>query len=218
MTVKYTIDATTSVSTAASAFTAGGATIFGVTLTADVATANPGDKVTLTMTATDKSGNPIADGTYVVLDTTTATVPNAGALTSTQSLTDKLFGTGAIKFASGKATSSFFAPQNKVMLSGLLGAAAPLDTTIQKTTVSIEVAVTNAGVDAATDAASEATDAANAATDAALAAADAADAATAAAEDASAAVAALAKSVNTQLKALKKQITALTALVNRLLR
>jgi hypothetical protein len=218
LTVKYTLADATSVSTAATAFTAGGATIYGVTLTADMATANAGDKVTLTMSATDKAGNPIADGTYVVLDTTTATVPNAGALTSTQSLTDKLFGTGAIKFASGKATSSFFAPQNKVTLSGLLGAAAPLDTTIQKTTVSIEVAVSNAGVDAATDAASEATDAANAATDAALAAADAADAATAAAEDASAAVAKLAKDVNTQLKALKKQITALTALVNRLLR
>ena len=212
LTIKYTLADATSVSTAATSFTTGGATIYGVKLTSDVASAVAGDKVTLTLSATDKAGNPIADGTYVVLDTTTATT-NAGALTSSQNLTNTLFGTGAITFLGGVKTATFYAPQNKVVLTGLLASAAPIAAAIQGTSVTTTVDVTNAAADAATDAANEATDAANAATDAALAAADAADAATAAAQDASDAVAALSATVAKLVASLKAQITSLTNLV-----
>jgi hypothetical protein len=198
-----------------------------VTITA-AASASVGDKVTYTLTATEKNGYPVADTTYEGgsangsiggLFWNTTTVPD---YTSTSV---KPFNAGeTITTVSGVATKDIYMPvaagtvTAKWTLAG--SATSPvgaIDKSIAGTVITVETAVANPGVDAATDAANEATDAANAATDAALAAADAADAATAAAEDASAAVAALAKSVNTQLKALKKQITALTKLVNRLL-
>jgi hypothetical protein len=198
-----------------------------VTITAP-ATAAIGDKVTYTLTAKEKNGYPIADGSYeggsangsrgIFWNTTT--VPE---YTSTSV---KPFNAGeTITTVSGVATVDIYMPVAAGSVGAtwtLAGAAtAPIgaiDKTIGGTTVTVATTVTNPGVDAASDAANEATDAANAATDAALAAADAADAATAAAEDASAAVAALAKSVNSALKALKKQITSLTALVNKLLK
>ena len=193
------------------------------------ASASVGDKITYTITATEKNGYPVADGGYeggsangsiggIFWNTTTKPEYSSASVTP--------FNTGeTITTVSGVATKAIYVPvaagtvTAKWTLAG--SATAPvgaIDKSIAGTVITVETAVTNPGVDAATDAAQEATDAANAATDAALAAADAADAATAAAEDASAAVATLAKSVNTALANLKKQITALTALVNKLLK
>jgi hypothetical protein len=198
-----------------------------VTITAP-ATAAIGDKVTYTLTAKEKNGYPIADGSYeggsangsrgIFWNTTATAVPT---YTSTSV---KPFNAGeTITTVSGVATVDIYMP----VAAGSVGATwtlagsatspiGAIDKTIGGTTITVATTVTNPGVDAASDAANEATDAANAATDAALAAADAADAATAAAADASAAVAKLAKSVNKQLAALKKQLTSLIALVNKL--
>jgi len=181
----------------------------------DAASYAPGSLVTWTVTATTKTGKPIADGSRAVLETSTVNMTAPAGIPS-----------GALTFTDGVATGTFFAPSttgdfvittvegnaSDAYIAGIAASAAYTRAKVANT-----ITVSNAAADAAVDAATEATDAANAATDAALAAADAADAATAAAEDASAAVAALAKSVNTQLKALKKQITALTKLVNKLL-
>ena len=206
-----------------------------VTITAP-ASAAVGDKITYTLTATEKNGYPIADTTYesastsqnaaagqhggIFWNTTAASVPDY------TSSSVKPFNAGeTITTVSGVATVDIYMPVAAGTVAAtwtLAGSAtAPvgaIDKAIAGTVITVSTAVTNPGVDAASDAANEATDAANAATDAALAAADAADAATAAAEDASAAVATLAKSVNTALASLKKQITALTALVNKLLK
>ena len=193
------------------------------------ASAAIGDKITYTLTATEKNGYPVADGGYEGGSTNgsiggifwnTTTVPDYTSSSVTP------FNKGeTITTVSGVATKDIYMPVAAGTVKAtwtLAGSAtAPvgaIDKSIAGTVITVETAVTNPGVDAASDAANEATDAANAATDAALAAADAADAATAAAEDASAAVATLAKSVNTALGNLKKQITALTALVNKLLK
>jgi hypothetical protein len=199
-----------------------------VTISA-AASASVGDKVTYTLTATEKNGYPVADGGYeggsangsiggIFWNTTTKPDYSSASVTP--------FNVGeTITTVSGVATKDIYMPvaagtvTAKWTLAG--SATSPvgaIDKSIAGTVITVETAVASPGVDAATDAANEATDAANAATDAALAAADAADAATAAAEDASAAVATLAKSVNTALASLKKQITALTALVNKLLK
>ena len=204
-TVKYSFSITVVEKTAASYKVAFDATSYA-----------PGAKVTWTLTATTKTGKPIADGSRAVIGTSTTNMTAPSGIP-----------TGALTFADGVATGTFFAPATTgdFTITTLEGAA--LDTYIAGIAASAAytakevnntITVSSATQDAALDAANEATDAANAATDAALAAADAADAATAAAEDASAAVAALAKSVNTALKALKKQITSLTALVNKLLK
>jgi hypothetical protein len=190
-----------------------------VKLALDKASYAPGEKMTLTVTALDVDGNPVADGSRNLFSSTgvTANVSFTGLPTT------------AVVLAGGKAEYVLYAPfsSGDVVVTGtegtdvdLLGraAATAAGTTYVAAKPSVTVSVVNPSQDASTDAANEATDAANAATDAALAAADAADAATDAAEDASAAVAKLAKSVNTALKALKKQITALTALVNKLLK
>jgi hypothetical protein len=182
----------------------------------DAASYAPGALVTWTVTATTKTGRPIADGSRAVIETSTVNLTAPAGIPS-----------GALTFKDGVATGTFFAPattgdfvittvegnDSDAYIAGIAASA-----TYTRAKVANTVVVSSAAQDAALDAANEATDAANAATDAALAAADAADAATAAAEDASAAVAALAKSVNTALNNLKKQITALTKLVNKLLK
>ena len=191
----------TSTITATAAAEVTGSTATTVTFTTDKADYTPGEKVTLTITAKDANGKPVADGARVLLATLTSNVALGGTALST---TTTLLG--------GVATQTFFAPatSGSFTISGTKGAAALADP------VSVTATVTNAAADvaqAAADAAAEATDAANAATDAANAAAEAADAATAAAQDAADAVAALATSVSAMIDALKKQITALTNLV-----
>jgi hypothetical protein len=193
------------------------------------ASASVGEKITYTITATEKNGYPVADGGYeggsgngsiggIFWNTTTKPEYSSASVTP--------FNVGeTITTVSGVATKAIYMPvaAGTVIAKWTLAGSATspvgaIDKSIAGTVITVETEVVSPGVDAATDAANEATDAANAATDAALAAADAADAATAAAEDASAAVATLAKSVNTALNNLKKQITALTALVNKLLK
>jgi trimeric autotransporter adhesin len=196
------------------------------TLTAP-ATASVGDKITYTLTLTDKNGYPVADTTYegafgngdtsgqyggIVWNTTTVPAYSSSV---------KPFNAGeTITTVSGVATVDVYVPSvagtitNTWVLAGKSTAAAgAIDASIGGTTLTTSTVVTNPGVDAATDAANEATDAANAATDAALAAADAADAATAAAQDASDAVAALSASVSKLISSLRAQITSLTNLV-----
>jgi trimeric autotransporter adhesin len=188
------------------------------------ATASVGDKITYTLTATDKNGYPIADTTY---EGGSANGSVGGIFWNTTTVPDyssssvKPFNSGeTITTKSGVATLDLYMPVAAGSVSAtwtLAGSAtAPvgaIDKSIGGTTITVTTAVVNPGVDAATDAANEATDAANAATDAALAAADAADAATAAAQDASDAVAALSASVSKLISSLRAQITSLTNLV-----
>jgi hypothetical protein len=190
------------------------------------ATGNVGDKVTVTLTATEKNGYPVADSTYeggtangsvggIFWNTTTVPVYSSSSFAP--------FNAGeTITTTSGVATKELYLPAvsgtvtGTWTLAGTAGAGVTtgaIDKTLSGSTAAISIAVTNPGVDAATDAANEATDAANAATDAALAAADAADAATAAAQDASDAVAALSASVSKLISSLRAQITSLTNLV-----
>jgi hypothetical protein len=187
------------------------------------ATANVGDKITYTLTATEKNGYPVADQSYEggtangstggIFWNTTTVPAYTGSITA--------FNSGeTITTVSGVATKSVYVPAVAGSISAtwtLAGKstapAGAVDVSIAGTTITATTVVTNPGVDAATDAANEATDAANAATDAALAAADAADAATAAAMDASDAVAALSATVATLVASLKAQITSLTNLV-----
>jgi hypothetical protein len=188
------------------------------------ATGSVGDKVTVTLTATEKNGYPVADSTYeggsangsvggIFWNTTTVPVYSSSSFAP--------FNAGeTITTLSGIATKDLYLPAVSGTVTGtwtLAGSATTpvgaIDKTIAGTTAAITIAVANPGVDAATDAANEATDAANAATDAALAAADAADAATAAAQDASDAVAALSATVAKLVASLKAQITSLTNLV-----
>ena len=188
----------TSTITATAAAEVTGSTATTVTFTTDKTDYQPGEKVTLTITAKDANGKPVADGARVLLATISANVALGGTALST---TTTLLG--------GVATQTFFAPATpgSFTISGTKGAAALADP------VSVTATVSNDVAQAAVDAAAEAIDAANAATDAANAAAEAADAATAAAQDAADAVAALSVSVAAMIDALKKQITSLTNLV-----
>jgi hypothetical protein len=189
--------------TTTQAVTVTGSTATTVTLTLDKAEYAPGEKMTLTITAKDADGKPVADGSRAVIASPTSNVAVGGTLSATTTL------------LGGVATQTLYAPatSGSFTISATEGAATASTT---KATLSVTATVTNASLDAAeaaTDAAAEATDAANAATDAANAAAEAADAATAAAQDAADAVAALSTSVAAMIDALKKQITALTNLV-----
>jgi hypothetical protein len=175
----------------------------------DASTYEPGAKVTWKVTATTKTGKPIADGSRDVIGTTTTNV----------AISQGTLPTGALAFVDGVATGSFYAPvtTGTATLTTVEGAA--IDAVIAGTTAvkkDASFAVASPSQDAATDAANEATDAANAATDAALAAAEAADAATSAAQEASDAVAALSESVTKLIAGLEAQIKALAAVVAKI--
>ena len=165
----------------------------------------PGEKVTLTVTALDASGNPVSDGTRALFT-------SAGITTGLAVQGATWTASSDVVLKDGKATYSFYAPTGTGSLSVTATEGTATDSTT-KGSVTGTVVINNAAADAAVDAANEAAQAASDATDAALAAADAADAATAAAQDAVDAVAALSAEVNTLIKALKAQITTLTNLV-----
>jgi hypothetical protein len=174
-----------------------------VKITTDKLEYAAGEKVTITVTATDSLGAGVADGSRNLFKAaTTATSGLQGTLPDT-----------AVVLAGGKATYTVYAPlaSGPVTISGTEGTAT--DSTTKAVVSATFVVLTDGVAEAAVDAAAEATDAANAATDAANAAAEAADAATAAAQDAADAVAALSTQVSEMVNALKKQITALTNLV-----
>jgi hypothetical protein len=215
--------------------TVGKTTAATVTLTTDKEIYLPGEKVTLTVTATDSNGNGVADGSRALF--------SSAGVTSSTSLQGSL-PASAVTLASGVATYTVYAPlaSGTVTLTATEGTAT--DSTTKGTiTGSIVVGKTNAetaaeaaeaaakkagedaveAASAATDAAAEAIDAANAATDAANLAAEAADAATVAAEEArdaadaaTAAVEELATQVATLMAALKAQITTLANTVAKI--
>ena len=185
-------------------------------LTLDKTSAQPGEKVTWTITATDANGRPTADGTSVAL---------FSAVSSNMSVTG--LPTGSETLTGGVSTGSFFAPTagsgklditltqgtaHDTYIAGLKAATAA-GTTYTAVKDVVSLAIVNAAADAAAAAAEEATAAANDATDAALSAAEAAEAATAMAQEAVDAVAELSASVTKLISALRAQITTLTNLV-----
>jgi len=189
-------------------------------MTLDADSYQPGDKVTVTLTAKDAKGNPVADGVYFnLLDGRLSSTQILNAYPFDVSITGGVvyYDAGDVSFKDGVATGSFYAPSTNFKLTANLSATnARLGYALQGTALTATGTVVNAAQQAsqdAVDAANEATDAANAATDAANAAAEAADAATAAAQDAQAAVADLAAQVATLIAGIKAQITSLTNLV-----
>jgi hypothetical protein len=169
-----------------------------VTVAFDAASYSPGAKMTITVTATDSNGRPVADGARVLFaDTFTANVQVTGSLPAQ-----------APVLKGGVATFVAYAPagSGEIVITGKEGTATDSTT---KVDISAKAEVSNPGVDAALDAANEAATAAQDATDAAIQAADAAD-------EATAAVAALQLEVNTLIAGLKKQLTTLTNLVKNL--
>ena len=196
LTFWYSTDSgVTKISTAPVTFTLGGTTIAAVKLTTDADSYAPGDKVTLSLVATDASGNPIADGVYGVFgntSTTTALTPvSASAQLTSNPFSIASGSNNQYTFVGGKSSTTFYAPytDGAVKLSGTLGTTnSGLTTALQGTTLAGTFTVAtgaSSSAQAAIDAAQEATDAANAAYDAANNAMDSADAATAAAQDAS---------------------------------
>jgi len=189
-----------------------------VTISTDSLVYAPGQKITLTVTATDANGRPVGDGPVALFSATGITsdvLVNVPTYTASASVT----------LVAGKATFTAYAPiSGSVNFSATQGAA--VDAVIAGVTAAAitapTVSVVNASVDAAQaaqDAANEATDAANAATDAANNAMDSADAAQQAALDAGdkadAALAAV-TDLATKVSAIAVQISALSAIVAKI--
>jgi hypothetical protein len=187
-------------------------------LTLDKTSAQPGEKITWTITATDANGRPVADGTSYAF---------FSSVTANMSLSGGSLPTGTETITAGVSTGSFFAPSagsgtltitakqgtaHDTYIAGLKAATAA-GTTYTAVSDVVSLDITNTGADAAAAAAEEATAAANDATDAALSAAEAAEAATAMAQEAVDAVAELSASVTKLISALRAQITSLTNLV-----
>ena len=195
--------AATSTVTATAAAEVTGSTATTVTLTLDKAEYAPGEKMTLTVSAKDANGKPVADGLRALIASPTSNVVLGCTISATTTL------------LAGSATQTCFAPATtgSFTISVTEGVATASTTKATLTVTALVVNSAETVAQAAVDAAAEAIDAANAATDAANAAAEAADAATAAAQDAADAVAALSVSVAAMIDSLKKQITALTNLV-----
>jgi hypothetical protein len=187
-----------------------------VTWAFDKASYTPGEKMTLTVTATDSNGRPVADGSRALL---------AAAMTANISPNGTLPAASAA-LVDGKATYTLYAPigAGKLTLSSTEGAAvdqyiagvaaaALKNTTYTAAAVTVSAEIVNASADAASAAAEAAEAAANDATDAAITAGEAAEAASALAQEAVDAVAELSASVTKLISALKAQITTLTNLV-----
>jgi hypothetical protein len=170
-----------------------------VTFSFDKASYQPGEKMTLSVNAVDANGRPVADGARELLkESATANMSIIGSLPG-----------ASVTLVNGKADYVLYAPSTSgdLVISGTEGTATA--STTKAAIAGGTVAVTNAGLDLALDAANEAATAAQDATDAAIQAADAAD-------EAIAAVAALSLEVNKLVAGLKKQLTTLTNLVKAL--
>jgi hypothetical protein len=210
----YTISVTTTIKTTASVrFVSGSVSTLTIT---GPSSANPGEKITYTLTAKNANGNPIPDAAYAgnaffgkpAASASLVTVPFSGDA-ALESVTVK----------DGVATASTFAPFGGALtitwtLNGTAGAASG---TAGIGTAALAKTITASTVEAVTEIASDATaslalDAANAATDAANNAYDEAQNATQAASDALAAVTALAAQVKSLIASVKK----LTAAVAKL--
>jgi hypothetical protein len=177
-----------------------------VTIAFDKTSYEPGEKMTLTVTAVDSNGRPVADGSRALF---------AAALTSNVSFggASVALPAASVTLAGGVATYILYAPSaaGTITVTGKEGTAT--DSTTKAAITSAPVAVVNSALDAATAAAELAEAAAQDATDAALDATEAATLAGALAQEAVDAVADLSAQVATLISALKKQITTLTNLV-----
>ena len=206
-TVTVTDPATSSAATAVS-FTATVAAIRPTTvdITFDKDAYNVGELVTMTVSAN------MGDSATVQLFSSTGIVLSASVVASGTAIPT---GANTHAIVGGKATYKFYAPavSGNLVVTATSGAAVDVTTAIA---ISKTIAISNPGVDAATDAANDALDAANAATDAANTAAEAADAATTAAQEASDAVAALSESVTKLIAGLQAQIKSLAAVVAKI--
>ncbi len=177
VTYRYTPDGgLTYISAPAVTFTLGG-TPASVTFALDSATYAPGAKATLTVTAKDSAGNPVADGNYANL---------LAAAASSNAATQGTLPGVSVTTSKGVKSYTFYAPVSPVAftITGTLGTSVAL--AAQGTTVSASATVKAAPVDTT-------------AIDAATAAAKAASAAVAAL---SVTVASLIASVTAQLRAL----------------
>jgi trimeric autotransporter adhesin len=197
---------------------------FGVAKTVEVtgpASAGYGEEITLTFTAKDENGLPVADQTYEGSAATGGIFWNTTTVPAYVGTGFAPFNTGeTITTISGVATKKLTTPTAgpKATASWTLAgdgiiAAGAVDKSIGKKPVTYEVALVNPALDAATAAAELAEAAAQDATDAALDATEAATLAGALAQEAVDAVADLSAQVATLISALKKQITTLTNLV-----
>ena len=189
-----------------------------LTIVAGATSAEPGSKITYTLTAKDANGYALPDAAYA---------PGAfvASATSSASLvgTTPFAATETVTLVNGVATASTYAPFGGSLtiaytLAGTAGTASTnLASTLTASTANAPVVtITNAAIDGATDAANEAAQAASDATDAALAAADAADIATAKSQEALDAVNDLAATVATLIADLKSQIKTLSNLVTKI--
>jgi len=166
----------------------------------------PGEKVTLTVTATDANGRPVADGARRLF------AAGVGITTSLAVQGSTLPAVETATLTNGKAEYTFYAPTGTGTLT--VSATEGTDTdSATKGTITGSVSVTNAALDSAQMAAEEATAAAQDATDAALGAAEAAEAAGALAQEAVDLVTELSANVTKLISDLKAQITTLTNLV-----
>jgi hypothetical protein len=187
--------------------TVGAATADKVELAFSPLAPNPGEKVTVTLTATN-AGLAIGNGTYSLLSAT-------GLTTSLSVSASTLPANDSVTVVDGKATYTFFAPvgSGTLTVSGTEGTAT---TSTTKAAITGTVAITNAAVDAATVAAEAAEAAAQDATDAALDATEAAQEAGALAQEAVDLVTALSAEVTKLIAGVRASITYLTKLVMKL--
>jgi protocatechuate 3,4-dioxygenase beta subunit len=227
--VNYTVTAsdgaavpTKATSTADVTFSAGVATKVSIT---GPASAAPGEKIKLTLTATDANGYPVADQSYegaaaagIFWSTTSTAVPDYTVSTFKPFNSGETFTTvsGVAELEIAVPVSGIKAGATWTLAGDGISSTGAIDKSIAKTTVSYEVAIADPRTDAATDAANEASQAAQDATDAALAAADAADEATTKAQEAVDAVATLSAEVTKMINALKAQIKTLSNLVTKI--
>ena len=214
----YTFTAGTATTTAAVKFVSGVLTTISV---AGPASADPGTKVTYTLTALGANGAALPDGDYAA----GAIFTNADPVTNAQLVAIPFGKSETITLANGVATDYTYAPFSGTLsaswtvagtASTALAATSGIAATSYFTAAGLAKAIAATTVtaeDVAVSANTEATAAANAATDAANQAADAADNATQAAAEALAAVNTLATTVATLIAGIKKQISALNALI-----
>jgi len=172
----------------------------------------PGELVTLTVTATDASGNAVGDGSRNLFT-------SAGLTTSLAVQGATWTAAAAVTLKGGIATYTFYAPTGTGKLTVTATEGASTDNVIAAgtaATITGSVDVTNAAVDAATTAAEAAEAAAQDATDAALDATTAAEAAGALAQEAVDLVTALSAEVTKLIAGVRASITYLTKLVMKL--
>jgi len=221
----------------AASITVGKKKISSLTMAFDKKSYAPGEEMTLTITAKDDAGNPVADvetagGAYSALYTMKS---NLGTSTSLSGVVDGAFGAFNDEAAAGTQTVKIYAP----IVSGTFTVTASIDIAAGNygagrlaaalygaditASATVTAGAAETAANAASDAALQAIDAANAATDAANLAAEAADAATMAAQDAkdaadaaTAAVEKLAQDVATMIDALKAQLATLANVVAKI--